>query len=279
MLFLYFFFFQAEDGIRDAQESRGLGDVYKRQSSATEVKRLAWQIDPTSDVLRDFPALNNKDGNVNMEVRDFIVAGSNGLASDESQLTPHQQAVLARERTNWKLLAAYHGVYAGVGINPYVPMSGVVGGPSGTMSQVSNAAASAFAGGARNGPCPFMPTIDLPLLTGPLTSPMISAMEARLGGVRGSASSSSSAVSNNLLLTLDKLFNPLVQGMTDADTAHQDTNAEEGKETSANLTPEEGVAMRAFLPVSYTHLRAHETPEHLVCRLLLEKKKNTETTW
>src|SRR5678815_2850720 len=28
-----------------------------------------------------------------------------------------------------------------------------------------------------------------------------------------------------------------------------------------------------FIPVSYTHLRAHETPEHLVCRLLLEKKK------
>src|SRR5678815_5863194 len=27
-----------------------------------------------------------------------------------------------------------------------------------------------------------------------------------------------------------------------------------------------------FEPVSYTHLRAHETPEHLVCRLLLEKK-------
>src|SRR5665254_16095 len=26
-------FFQAEDGIRDAQESRGLGDVYKRQWS------------------------------------------------------------------------------------------------------------------------------------------------------------------------------------------------------------------------------------------------------
>ena len=26
------FFVQAEDGIRDAQESRGLGDVYKRQN-------------------------------------------------------------------------------------------------------------------------------------------------------------------------------------------------------------------------------------------------------
>ena len=29
----------------------------------------------------------------------------------------------------------------------------------------------------------------------------------------------------------------------------------------------------AHIAVSYTHLRAHETPEHLVCRLLLEKKK------
>eukprot|EP00831_Metopus_contortus_P006802 TRINITY_DN12601_c0_g1_i2.p1 TRINITY_DN12601_c0_g1~~TRINITY_DN12601_c0_g1_i2.p1 ORF type:complete len:126 (+),score=31.10 TRINITY_DN12601_c0_g1_i2:41-418(+) len=28
-------------------------------------------------------------------------------------------------------------------------------------------------------------------------------------------------------------------------------------------------------PVSYTHLRAHETSLHLVCRLLLEKKKTT----
>ena len=31
-------------------------------------------------------------------------------------------------------------------------------------------------------------------------------------------------------------------------------------------------------PVSYTHLRAHETPEHLVCRLLLEKKKTNAHT-
>eukprot|EP00658_Telonema_sp_P-2_P006138 TRINITY_DN12333_c0_g1_i3.p3 TRINITY_DN12333_c0_g1~~TRINITY_DN12333_c0_g1_i3.p3 ORF type:complete len:106 (+),score=35.35 TRINITY_DN12333_c0_g1_i3:385-702(+) len=30
--------------------------------------------------------------------------------------------------------------------------------------------------------------------------------------------------------------------------------------------------------VSYTHLRAHETPEHLVCRLLLEKKKKNINT-
>ena len=30
--FVFFFFFQAEDGIRDLVRSRGLGDVYKRQS-------------------------------------------------------------------------------------------------------------------------------------------------------------------------------------------------------------------------------------------------------
>ena len=31
MRWFYFFFFQAEDGIRDLVRSRGLGDVYKRQ--------------------------------------------------------------------------------------------------------------------------------------------------------------------------------------------------------------------------------------------------------
>src|SRR5665648_1184506 len=31
-----------------------------------------------------------------------------------------------------------------------------------------------------------------------------------------------------------------------------------------------------WIPVSYTHLRAHETRHDLVCRLLLEKKKNNK---
>ena len=30
---------------------------------------------------------------------------------------------------------------------------------------------------------------------------------------------------------------------------------------------------KRFIAVSYTHLRAHETSQDLVCRLLLEKKK------
>ena len=34
-----FFFFQAEDGIRDLVRSRGLGDVYKRQMECVECAR------------------------------------------------------------------------------------------------------------------------------------------------------------------------------------------------------------------------------------------------
>src|SRR5678815_3178618 len=45
-MFFFFFFFQAEDGIRDAQESRGLGDVYKRQPSNGMKSRLQNSADP-----------------------------------------------------------------------------------------------------------------------------------------------------------------------------------------------------------------------------------------
>ena len=40
----------------------------------------------------------------------------------------------------------------------------------------------------------------------------------------------------------------------------------------------ENVKMKkvSFKTVSYTHLRAHETGRNLVCRLLLEKKKNKQ---
>ena len=35
-----FFFFQAEDGIRDLVRSRGLGDVYKRRGKLSDRRRL-----------------------------------------------------------------------------------------------------------------------------------------------------------------------------------------------------------------------------------------------
>ena len=39
-----FFFFQAEDGIRDLVRSRGLGDVYKRQGGARGPEPLARRV-------------------------------------------------------------------------------------------------------------------------------------------------------------------------------------------------------------------------------------------
>ena len=48
---LVFFFFQAEDGIRDLVRSRGLGDVYKRQDEGAANKLLATFI--FDDILKD----------------------------------------------------------------------------------------------------------------------------------------------------------------------------------------------------------------------------------
>ena len=61
-----FFFFQAEDGIRDLVRSRGLGDVYKRQAwtsaqAVTDVKaeRLKPRVTvPISETLVVDPVLS-----------------------------------------------------------------------------------------------------------------------------------------------------------------------------------------------------------------------------
>ena len=50
----YFFFFQAEDGIRDLVRSRGLGDVYKRQErESTSAWKSAQSDTDKSAVLID----------------------------------------------------------------------------------------------------------------------------------------------------------------------------------------------------------------------------------
>ena len=40
----WFFFFQAEDGIRDLVRSRGLGDVYKRQVWEHLISESLWMV-------------------------------------------------------------------------------------------------------------------------------------------------------------------------------------------------------------------------------------------
>eukprot|EP00658_Telonema_sp_P-2_P053771 TRINITY_DN42464_c0_g1_i1.p1 TRINITY_DN42464_c0_g1~~TRINITY_DN42464_c0_g1_i1.p1 ORF type:complete len:102 (+),score=32.38 TRINITY_DN42464_c0_g1_i1:144-449(+) len=51
-------------------------------------------------------------------------------------------------------------------------------------------------------------------------------------------------------------------------------DSNKGGSSPRSKSPQKAPMMSAGnTTVSYTHLRAHETPEHLVCRLLLEKKK------
>ena len=61
-----FFFFQAEDGIRDLVRSRGLGDVYKRQFMPCEDYRFLDDRDLGDIVafLRSLPASTNDPGSV-----------------------------------------------------------------------------------------------------------------------------------------------------------------------------------------------------------------------
>ena len=68
------------------------------------------------------------------------------------------------------------------------------------------------------------------------------------------------------------------QDQQDAGGAHVDDGVEH---RAAGL--DDAAAFLLLAPVSYTHLRAHETVLDLVCRLLLEKKKkpnqdNTQIT-
>ena len=62
----------------------------------------------------------------------------------------------------------------------------------------------------------------------------------------------------------------------DPDTRHAHKTRErrqDGFKAHVVVEPDTGLTTMCE-PVSYTHLRAHETVLDLVCRLLLEKKKN-----
>ena len=58
-----FFFFQAEDGIRDLVRSRGLGDVYKRQDQRVAQRLLLGDVDAT-----DVDAVAHRRGRVGRAV-------------------------------------------------------------------------------------------------------------------------------------------------------------------------------------------------------------------
>ena len=62
--FVFFFFFQAEDGIRDLVRSRGLGDVYKRQQEMQEqpdILDVGWPSGRRGKGFLDLPFEDGKD--------------------------------------------------------------------------------------------------------------------------------------------------------------------------------------------------------------------------
>eukprot|EP00658_Telonema_sp_P-2_P016436 TRINITY_DN16380_c0_g1_i1.p1 TRINITY_DN16380_c0_g1~~TRINITY_DN16380_c0_g1_i1.p1 ORF type:complete len:395 (-),score=85.56 TRINITY_DN16380_c0_g1_i1:115-1299(-) len=65
-----------------------------------------------------------------------------------------------------------------------------------------------------------------------------------------------------------KLIQQLVDKLKEQNSVLVDLVASQRVKMKANESQS-----KMYEAVSYTHLRAHETPEHLVCRLLLEKKK------
>ena len=58
-----------------------------------------------------------------------------------------------------------------------------------------------------------------------------------------------------------------------ASTPFSPAEAERTLQQHYGLSSLDGLGLPEHPPVSYTHLRAHETGRNLVCRLLLEKKK------
>ena len=82
---MFFFFFQAEDGIRDLVRSRGLGDVYKRQVLSTAKSYLSLYRDPlvAKNISRSDFAIRDLMHNAN-PVSLYIVTQPN----DKTRLRP-----------------------------------------------------------------------------------------------------------------------------------------------------------------------------------------------
>ena len=69
-----FFVFQAEDGIRDAQESRGLGDVYKRQGDGGfGYDKIFYPNDSQTSMASITPELKNTISHRAIAARSFLI--------------------------------------------------------------------------------------------------------------------------------------------------------------------------------------------------------------
>eukprot|EP00658_Telonema_sp_P-2_P081227 TRINITY_DN8279_c0_g1_i13.p1 TRINITY_DN8279_c0_g1~~TRINITY_DN8279_c0_g1_i13.p1 ORF type:complete len:170 (+),score=80.56 TRINITY_DN8279_c0_g1_i13:170-679(+) len=100
------------------------------------------------------------------------------------------------------------------------------------------------------------------------------------GGGGGDAGGAGDRVINQILTEMDGMNskkNVFIIGATNRPDIIDSAVLRPGRLDQLIYIPLPDLASRVQIlkanSVSYTHLRAHETPEHLVCRLLLEKKK------
>eukprot|EP00658_Telonema_sp_P-2_P074448 TRINITY_DN63673_c0_g1_i1.p1 TRINITY_DN63673_c0_g1~~TRINITY_DN63673_c0_g1_i1.p1 ORF type:complete len:253 (-),score=42.98 TRINITY_DN63673_c0_g1_i1:54-812(-) len=230
---ILFFFFQAEDGIRDAQESRGLGDVYKRQVRRSTIAQgwsLSSNVEDSSIMNRcgSLASIDNSKGGLSttVGVSPRVDQGPFGNLS-----TPC--VISADPRRPSMSLARTFGTFGGAGQS--FSSVGVIHQHAKTFSDVAARYVS-------------VDTLihEATVYTQQLANPTSGAGHRSF---RREQEGRFATTSNNSLVSTGDAF--------DDETLVTSPNM-------SNTTPR---------PVSYTHLRAHETPEHLVCRLLLEKKK------
>ena len=89
-----FFFFQAEDGIRDLVRSRGLGDVYKRQ----DLEHLADQHRTARPFLR--PAHRAADGRRALAAHHRCLLYTSDASDERSSVDLGGRRIIKKKKTN-----------------------------------------------------------------------------------------------------------------------------------------------------------------------------------
>src|SRR5678816_1811851 len=222
ILLLCFFFFQAEDGIRDAQESRGLGDVYKRQVCVCVCVCVY-------------------DSRFAQAWLSFDFTNINGLHSNSASM----EYYLSNSKPNFMLLSetqmAKNSSFNSFNISNYNLF---------------------YNFRLKGGVCAYVnKNIPITRLEN-LESPNFNVLWLKIFLPSTTTFLCFCYCSPNRT-DFHSFFDYLTTSHETVISSHLNTEVLYLGDFNVHNTES----------VSYTHLRAHETPEHLVCRLLLEKKK------
>ena len=93
-----FFFFQAEDGIRDLVRSRGLGDVYKRQVA------LGTRWSPRAGEAVDLPAELHCPARVTGDLAECCLLYTSDAADERSSVDLGGRRIIKKKTTQHKTL-------------------------------------------------------------------------------------------------------------------------------------------------------------------------------